>query len=607
MRRLIVIGGGHAGIEASAAAARMGCDVIMITLSRNKIGEMSCNPAIGGVGKGQIVKEIDILGGIMAQAIDRTGIQFRKLNSSRGCSVISSRSQADRYLYQKWMQNRIETYCNIKILEDEVESICVKNNRVNGVETVRNGFIKADAVVVTTGTFLKGLMHQGEKKIQGGRYSEPPANNLSNNLLDLGFELIRLKTGTPPRLLKSSINFDGLIKVPPDKTIEPFSFWSRSVNLPQIDCYLTATNDSVHDIILKNRERSPIFNGQIQACGPRYCPSIEDKVFRFSNKTSHQIFLEPEGLDSDIIYPNGISTSLPIEVQDQFIRLIPGLSDVQIVRYGYAVEYDAIKPTQLKQSLEAKHIEGVFFAGQINGTSGYEEAAGQGIIAGINAALYLKGEPPFVLKRNEAYIAVMIDDLTSLGVEEPYRMFTSRVEYRLSIREDNAFVRLGEYAIKLGLLPEQKRITLEKALQSYHFLKSNANKLKVDISGESMNLEKAAKRADIEFKYGEYAFNFGVEEKVLRAVVNDIKLSGYLARQHREISWLERVESIKLPKELDYSQIPGLRREFVEKLSKIRPETLGQVARMPGVTPSTIVTLELYIKKKNESKQVSYC
>lgn len=618
--KVLVIGGGHAGIEAACAAARLGVPTVMVTLKKSKIGEMSCNPAIGGVGKGQLVKEVDILGGVMAEAIDRTGIQFRTLNSSRGASVKSSRAQADRFLYQKWIQNRVENYENLRVIEDEVVEIVVKRNSVFGVKLRQAGLVPVNALVVTTGTFLRGLMHCGEKMTEGGRFGEGASKSLSESLRNLGFELIRLKTGTPPRLLLSSIDFKKCEPLLPDKKIKPFSFWSDRVLLPQINCWITRTNSRVHDIIQANRHRSPIFNGQIQSIGPRYCPSIEDKVFRFSDKESHQIFLEPEGLDSELVYPNGISTSLPADVQEDFIRLIPGLEQVKIVRYGYAVEYDAIKPTQLKHTLESKFIENLFFAGQINGTSGYEEAAAQGIVAGINAALKVLEKGEFILGRHEAYTGVMIDDLVTFGVEEPYRMFTSRVEYRLSVREDNTFIRLGPRAIELGLLGDErykndKIRRLKKALDDYNKLIASASKITLPVEFLDQNddetesrsqpiqravkltLEQLAKRTDLQVDSETIREILELEPRVFEAIYNDLRLEGYLARHKNEVREAERLERVRIPPSFDYFAVPGLRAEFAEKLSRLKPETLGQASRVPGITPACLALLEIYIAK----------
>ncbi|MCS6893929.1 MAG: tRNA uridine-5-carboxymethylaminomethyl(34) synthesis enzyme MnmG [Deltaproteobacteria bacterium] len=609
---VLVVGGGHAGIEAACVSARLGLSTVMVTLDKKKIGEMSCNPAIGGVGKGQLVKEIDILGGLMGEAIDSTGIQFRTLNASRGCSIKSTRAQADRFLYQKWMQNRVETYQLLTVVEDEVERLIVSNERIRGVQLKSLGFIETDAVVITTGTFLRGLMHQGENKTIGGRYGDKASWSLTESLKDLGFELIRLKTGTPPRLLLKSIDFSKCHILAPDSHPKPFSFWSRGVKLPQIPCWITKTNQLVHEIIAENKHRSPIFNGQIKSVGPRYCPSIEDKVVRFSEKSSHQIFLEPEGLDSELVYPNGISTSLPIDVQDRFVRLIDGLENVVIVRYGYAVEYDAVQPTQLKHSLESKSIKGLFLAGQINGTSGYEEAGAQGILAGINAAMYALQREPLIVGRHQGYIGVMVDDLVTLGVEEPYRMFTSRVEFRLSIREDNAFARLGPLALKLGLLSPRKARNLNEALEQYDEISKESASIKVLVNDRVLlSLKELAKRADLEIDVEEVlaqiqSRGISVEKQVLESVLNDIKLEGYLARHEKEKINLERLENIKIPSQLDYSSIPGLRKEFSEKFSRIKPETLGQASRIPGVTPACLALLEVYILKKYGSKVASY-
>ena len=599
---VIVVGGGHAGIEAATAAARLGATVCMVTIRKDKIGEMSCNPAVGGIGKGQLVKEVDILGGLIGQAIDKTGIQFRTLNSSRGPSVQSSRAQADRFLYQRWMMNKVCSYPNLTVIEDEVTQILLRGTKFSGVRLKSDKILQATAIVVTTGTFLRGLMHTGEKMLHGGRFGEPATSNLSYCLKDLGFNLIRLKTGTPPRFSKNSINLEALPKVSSDKIIKPFSFWTEKILMPQIDCYLTATNEASHEIILKNLGRSPLFNGQIQSIGPRYCPSIEDKVYKFSDKSHHQIFLEPEGLDSDVIYPNGISTSLPQDVQESFIRKIPALENVKIIRYGYAVEYDAIDPRALTPHLQAKSIEGLFFAGQINGTSGYEEAAGQGVLAGINAGLYAKGLDLLVLPRYSSYIGVMVDDLTTLGVEEPYRMFTSRVEYRLSVREDNAFVRLGPISLKLGLVSEEKRGGLEKALNFYENVASaevqrvDENTLKRVVSqNEDKALEEFIQEADLD-----PFLKHAVVTKVF-----DKRMEGYLKHQNREVKLLKSLETVKIPPDFDYSKVHGLRREFVEKLGKVKPVTLGQAARIPGITPATLALLEIFLTKKRSKNSSS--
>ncbi len=618
---IIVVGAGHAGIEASFAGARMGFKVLLVTINVDMIGAMSCNPAIGGLAKGQLVKEIDALGGEMAKAIDATGIQFRILNTRKGPAVRSSRAQADMYQYRVYMRKVLESEPNIHLRQGMVVKILEGNGKVRGVQLKTGEEFYAPCVILTTGTFLQGLIHIGLVNFSAGRAGEPPAEGLSESLASLGFELGRLKTGTTPRLDGKTINFEILEPQYGDDPPRPFSFDTEKLNRPQVPCYITYTNERTHEIIRSGLDRSPLFTGVIKGIGPRYCPSIEDKVVRFPDKSSHRIFLEPEGLDTIEIYPNGIPTSLPIDIQEKMVRSIKGLENAVIIRPGYAIEYDFVKPTQLKPSLETKAIEGLFHAGQINGTSGYEEAGAQGIIAGINAGLKLKGEPPLILDRSQAYIGVLIDDLVTKGTEEPYRMFTSRAEYRLLLREDNADLRLREIGWRVGLVSEQ---AYEQFLKKKELIEQSLGKLEEGIiyPNQEVNqvlerlrtspirspasLKQILRRPEMSWdKLRELEPSLQVlPEPVKEEVEIQVKYEGYIEREMREVERFRKREQEKIPPNFDYEQIPGLSKEVREKLKKVQPISLGQAGRIPGVTPAALSILQVFLKKfKQESAQ----
>ncbi|WP_334014117.1 tRNA uridine-5-carboxymethylaminomethyl(34) synthesis enzyme MnmG [Alteromonas sp. S167] len=613
---VIVVGGGHAGTEAALAAARMGANTLLLTHNIETIGQMSCNPAIGGIGKGHLVKEIDALGGAMALATDKGGIQFRTLNSSKGPAVRATRAQADRTLYKNAIKEIVENQENLTLFQQSVDDIIVENDRVCGVVTQMGLKFKAKTVVLTVGTFLGGTIHIGLENYKGGRAGDPPSIALADRLRALPFRVDRLKTGTPARLDARSLDFSVMQPQPGDNPTPVFSFMgNREMHPTQIPCYITHTNEKTHDIIRGGLDRSPMFTGVIEGIGPRYCPSIEDKITRFADKTSHQIFVEPEGLNSIEVYPNGISTSLPFDVQMNLVRSIKGFENAHIVRPGYAIEYDFFDPRDLKQTLETKFIEGLFFAGQINGTTGYEEAGAQGLVAGANAALQVQQKDPLILRRDQAYVGVLIDDLATMGTKEPYRMFTSRAEYRLLLREDNADSRLTAMGREIGLVDDarwakfnDKMEAVESELQRLrgqwihpdHAATPELNTMLKNPVSREHSLEELIRRP--EMTYSQLmeieSVGPGLEDPIAAEQVEiQIKYAGYIARQMDEIAKTQRHENTLLPVDMDFSKISGLSNEVIAKLTEARPETIGKASRISGITPAAISLLLVYLKK----------
>ena len=621
---VIVIGGGHAGTEAALASARSGASTLLLTHSIETIGQMSCNPAIGGIGKGHLVREIDALGGVMASAADAAGIQLRTLNSSKGPAVRATRAQCDRNLYRAYIRQVVENQSGLSIFQQAVDDLLLDGERVTGCRTSMGQVFHADAIVLTTGTFLGGKIHMGEVQSAGGRAGDPPSISLAKRLRELPFNVSRLKTGTPPRIDGKSVDFTHMKAQPGDLPRPVFSFMGSAEDQPeQVNCWITNTTEDTHEIIRAALHRSPMYSGQIDGVGPRYCPSIEDKVVRFAERKSHQIFVEPEGLNTRELYPNGISTSLPYDVQLAFVHSIPGFENAHITRPGYAIEYDFFDPRGLKFSLETKPVKGLFFAGQINGTTGYEEAAAQGLVAGINAARCIRGEEAWTPRRDEAYIGVLIDDLVTQGTREPYRMFTSRAEYRLQLREDNADLRLTQTGRRLGLVNDRRWQAFETKKAAIESEQERLGAIWVNPANDigkslkkvlGVELSKEAKALDLlkrpEVSYSDLMKVDGLgpgseDAKVAEQVDVQVRYSGYLTRQAGEIERNQRNENTAIPDGFDYNQVQGLSAELCEKLQKTLPENIGQAARIPGMTPAAISLLLVFLKRHRSSRQVA--
>ena len=608
---VIVVGGGHAGSEAAAASARAGAKTLLITQNIETLGQMSCNPAIGGIGKSHLVREIDAMGGLMGEAADEAGIHFRVLNARKGPAVRATRAQADRQLYRQAIRRRLESQPNLWIFQQSVDDLIVEGETVKGVVTQMQQRISAHAVVLTVGTFLGGIIHVGLNQQSGGRAGDPASIRLADRLRELDLGVGRLKTGTPPRIDARTVDFKNLEVQPGDTPTPNLSFWTKAdVHPEQVACHITHTTEQTHDIIRQGLDRSPLYTGVIDGVGPRYCPSIEDKIVRFADKQSHQIFIEPEGLNSTELYPNGISTSLPFDVQEAVVKSIPGFEGAHITRPGYAIEYDYFDPRSLRDSLATRHLNGLYFAGQINGTTGYEEAGAQGLLAGLNAALSVKGMTPYTPQRNEAYLGVLVDDLITLGTLEPYRMFTSRAEYRLILRQDNADVRLCEVARRYGLLSDEKyqtfldkQLAVERLRQDVQRTSFAMDDVKAEaILGEPLGkpskLAELTRRPKVKLIDLMSACGLQAPEGVVEQVEIELKYQGYIDRQHQEVLKLQSQQSMQIPEALDYAEIRGLSTEVKQKLSQVRPQNIGQASRISGVTPAAVSLLLVHLKRR---------